>query len=208
MAKRVQVKPAEAKDENTNLSPGSPDPAPAAEPVVEAAADQQVITAYDDILDICRSKVDGFKTQGARETAQQYFARMITVMSEIEDDEFEQLPEAVRNWYNNAGELINDGKPAEAPEGFINLADKPKAAAGNGSAGATKRQPPPPRKPMGTGVVALSRKIVVENSTLTSAALKEMAAKMLPDLKDSTFAAVYADTMATIKLAQELDHWK
>jgi hypothetical protein len=211
MAKRVKVETAKVAEPEVKV----------AEPVQEAAAataDENTVTVYDELLDVCQGLVEGFKSQGKNETDQQFFARMISVMSEIpepaegEVDQFEELPQGVRDWYNAAGEAINGGKLAPAPDGFVTVSQKAKT---NGAAAADKpakvaKEPAPPKEPRvtGQGVIGIGRKTIIENMGKTSDEIKAMVKAKFPDMKDSTFSAVWTDTMSTVKLVQELGHWR
>lgn len=207
-----------AKKARVQLTPQAAEKAPEPEPLISATAmaDEQVITVYDELLDVCRSLVDGFKPQGKGENDQQYFARMMSAISTIpqpeegEEDEFEKLPIGVKDWYNESGTLLNAGKPAEAPAGFVSGASAAKAANGKAPKEAkvkAEKAPPKPKEPRGpaTGPTSQIRRIVLRNPTGDLASVKAELDKMGLVITPSTISTIRSDVLATYAIAQELN---
>lgn len=184
-------------------------------PAAEAATSVEAILIHDELLDVARTKDAKFADQGGKEDDKTYILRLITIISEVEDDVFNGMQQKSQDWYNSAASNESEGKLVEMPEGFVSkfgakkpAAEKaPKVAAEKAPKAA--KAPPAPREPKTDGIVARGRALVLKNLDKSLADIMELAKTSgMADVKASTMAAVYTDTRATVNVAKSLGLWK
>jgi hypothetical protein len=132
----------------------------------------------------------------------------------------------VQPWYNNGVDALEKSQPVAALEGYDSYKQKvaatptpEKAARGAGLAAHREKvaaekaagtyvapekkakEPAAPKEPRAPGVVSIAREYIVKNHTKMLADVTAHFKGANPEYKESTIAAVYTDTQATIKLA-------
>lgn len=186
--------------------------APQEEPTREAPAmEEATASMYDNLIDCARAVDKKFADQDSKEPDQEFFGRILKAISEDEKDEFyETLSDDEKEWYNTQVRSLRTDRDyvIQAPEGFVSkFGVKSTSAPPKKSAAKAPAKQAAPKEPRAPGVVAITRRIIVENASKSSADIKAILADKKMDVRDSTFAAIFTDTQATIKLAKELNLW-
>ncbi len=89
----------------------------------------------DELLDLAKALKSNFQGQGAKESEQDYYKRLVATLAKCSDEQYEELSAESQGWYNDAVEAINGGKAIPALRGHDTTpAPAPKSGKGNTAA--------------------------------------------------------------------------
>ena len=195
--------------------------APAVEAEVVAPAAE--VSLFETALAAARTSDPKFAYQENEEAGQVFLKRLLHTLSEVTEEVWNALPEAVQLWYNTSGEQIEKGEEIAAIDGFVEavkpvkrtgaqaLAEKarskPEAAKPAKAAPAAKAEKAP-AAPKAEGIVSKIKRVILSSPdilTLKSAdALALCTNAGLADIKPATLAVVLTDTQGTVRVAKEI----
>lgn len=185
--------------------------APAKEPDPEPETEA---TVYDELLELAVATNKKFAEQGSKEKEQDYFHRLLSTVSDSDEEAFEAMSEEAQAWYNdNAEELeANEKYKLTAPDGFgeddggeaaeeqVEEDPAPRKSAGKKAAAApAKKSAAKKGAKKELGAVARIRLAIIANPKLSRADIA--ALDELDDVNPSTISVTYGwmrDAMADL----------
>jgi hypothetical protein len=175
----------------------------------------EVMTVYEEILEALKN--EDFLPWEEGEDAQSYLLRLIGAVSELPNEKWEALSQEAQDWFNTAGEAVNNEEPAPPPPGFGFT--KPEQKKGRKKSRSSRKESSEngekpekrkePRKTTpGLPTIRTIRKMIIENPTLSLNDLDEMTKSLGKEYSRKTLDLVRKSTLTMIAVAKETGHWK